>query len=177
MPKSEPSNQWSTFSAPPANAPSPPDDQQLPAVVLASSPAVISTAEITVARQRGRPFLPGQSGNPAGRPNGAKNRFTETFLDIVAKDCRIKAVCAEWPAYGYRRVTAKLHDEGRIVNHKKVMRLMKENGLTVRPRRRFIATTDSDHDGPIFPDLANDIVPTKMNSSGSAPSCAGIVLW
>src|SRR6516225_7830550 len=63
----------------------------------------------------------------------------------------IKAVCAEWPAYGYRRVTAELHGEGRIVNHKKVMRLMKENGLTVRPRRRFVATTDSDHDGPIFP--------------------------
>ena len=64
---------------------------------------------------------------------------------------QIKGVCAEWPAYGYRRVTAELHDEGRIVNHKKVMRLMKENGLTVRPRRRFIATTDSDHNGPIFP--------------------------
>ena len=39
---------------------------------------------------------------------------------------QIKAVCAEWPAYGYRRVTAELHDEGRIVSHKKVMRLMKE---------------------------------------------------
>jgi hypothetical protein len=43
-------------------------------------------------------------------------------------------MCAEWPAHGYRRVTAELHDEGRIVNHKKVMRLMKENGLTVRSR-------------------------------------------
>jgi transposase InsO family protein len=76
---------------------------------------------------------------------------------------QIKAVCAEWPAYGYRRVTAELHGEGRIVNHKKVMRLMKENGLTVRLRRRFIATTDSDHDGPIFPNLAKDIVPTTLN--------------
>jgi transposase InsO family protein len=45
---------------------------------------------------------------------------------------QIKAVCAEWPAYGYRRVTAELHGEGRIVNHKKVMRLMKANGLTLR---------------------------------------------
>src|SRR5438552_14851031 len=53
---------------------------------------------------------------------------------------QIKAVCAEWPAYGYRRVTAELRGEGRLVNHKKVMRLMKENGLTVRPRRRFVAT-------------------------------------
>ena len=76
---------------------------------------------------------------------------------------QIKGVCAEWPAYGYRRVTAELHDEGRIVNHKKVMRLMKENGLTVRPRRRFIATTDSDHNGPIFPNLTKDIVPTNLN--------------
>jgi putative transposase len=76
---------------------------------------------------------------------------------------QIKEVCTEWPAYGYRRVTAELHGEGRIVNHKKVMRLMKENGLTVRPRRRFIATTDSNHDGPIFPNLAKNIVPTNLN--------------
>ena len=76
---------------------------------------------------------------------------------------QIKAVCAEWPAYGYRRVTAELHGEGRMVNHKKVMRLMKENGLTVRPRRRFIATTDNSHDEPIFPNLAKDIVPTTLN--------------
>jgi hypothetical protein len=76
---------------------------------------------------------------------------------------QIKAVCAEWPAYGYRRVTAELHGEGRLVNHKKVMRLMKENGLTVRPRRRFVATTDSNHDGPIFPNLAENIVPTNRN--------------
>jgi putative transposase len=60
-------------------------------------------------------------------------------------------------------VTAELQGEGRIVNHKKVMRLMKENRLTVRPRRRFIATTDSDHDGPIFPNLAKNIVPTNLN--------------
>jgi hypothetical protein len=76
---------------------------------------------------------------------------------------QIEAVCAEWPAYGYRRVTAELQGQGRIVNHKKVMRLMKENDLTVRPRRRFIATTDSDHDGPIFPNLAKDVVPTNVN--------------
>ena len=76
---------------------------------------------------------------------------------------QIKTVCAEWPAYGYRRVTAELQGEGRVVNHKKVMRLMKENRLTVRPRRRFIATTDSDHNGPIFPNLAKSIVPTNLN--------------
>jgi hypothetical protein len=32
---------------------------------------------------------------------------------------RIKEICAEWPCYGYRRVTAQLHAEGMLVNHKK----------------------------------------------------------
>src|SRR4029077_3854637 len=40
---------------------------------------------------------------------------------------------------------------------------MKENGLPVRSRRRFVATTDSDHDGPIFPNLAQSIVLTDLN--------------
>ena len=76
---------------------------------------------------------------------------------------RIKEICAEWPSYGYRRVTAELRATGCRVNHKKIMRLMRENGLSVRPRRRFVATTDSDHDGPIFPNLAKDAVPTGPN--------------
>ena len=76
---------------------------------------------------------------------------------------RIKAICAEWPSYGYRRVTAELHATGCLVNHKKVMRLMQENELSVRPRRRFVATTDSDHDGPIFPNLAKDVLPAGPN--------------
>ena len=76
---------------------------------------------------------------------------------------RIKEICAEWSSYGYRRVTAQLHAEGIIANHKKVMRLMREHGLTVRPHRRFVATTDGDHDGPIFPNLAKDVVLTGPN--------------
>jgi putative transposase len=76
---------------------------------------------------------------------------------------QIKAICSDWPAYGYRRVTSELHEQGHVVNHKKVMRLMKENGLSVRARRRFMVTTDSNHAGPIFPNLAKDIMPTGVN--------------
>jgi putative transposase len=73
---------------------------------------------------------------------------------------RVHAICAEFPRYGYRRVTAQLKAEGERVNRKRVARIMREQGLQVRPRRRFVVTTDSDHDGPIFPDLAKDLVPT-----------------
>ena len=67
---------------------------------------------------------------------------------------RIEALCAEFPRDGYRRITRQLHAEGMIVNHKAVARLMRQHGLQVRPLRKFVRTTDSDHDGPIFPNLA-----------------------
>jgi putative transposase len=86
----------------------------------------------------------------------------QTIEEVRLIEC-IKEICAEWPFYGYRRVTAQLRAGGMIVNHKKVMRLMQEHGLSVRPRRRFVATTDSDHDGPVFPNLAKDVVPARAN--------------
>lgn len=45
------------------------------------------------------------------------------------------------------------------MNHKKVRRLMREHDLQPRVRRRYVTTTDSNHDSPIFPNLARDIVP------------------
>jgi hypothetical protein len=44
------------------------------------------SADITVSKQRGRPFAAGISGNPDGRPKGSRNKLTETFLDSVARD-------------------------------------------------------------------------------------------
>ena len=65
-------------------------------------------------------------------------------------------ICDEFETYGYRRVGAELRHRGMAVNSKKVRRLMREFGLQPKRRKRFVATTDSDHDGPIFPDLVRD---------------------
>ena len=69
-------------------------------------------------------------------------------------------ICDDFEFYGYRRVGAALRQQGIIVNHKKIRRLMRQHDLQPRIRRRFIATTDSNHDGPIFPNLAAGLVPT-----------------
>ena len=56
--------------------------------------AFMST-EITALKQRGRPFKPGQSGNPNGRPKGARNRATiaaEALLDGEADALTRKAI-------------------------------------------------------------------------------------
>ena len=56
-----------------------------------------------------------------------------------------------------------LRQEGLVVNSKKVRRLMREHDLQPRRRRRFVATTDSGHDLPVFPNLASNIVPDSPN--------------
>jgi putative transposase len=76
--------------------------------------------------------------------------------DDAAIVTNITAICDEFEAYGYRRVGAELRHRGMVVNSKKIRRLMREHDLKPKRRRRFVATTDSDHDNPIFPDLARD---------------------
>jgi putative transposase len=71
----------------------------------------------------------------------------------------ISAICDEFEAYGWRRVRAALWQQGVVANHKRIRRLMREHDLQPRMRRRFVTTTASNHDGPIFPDLAKDMTP------------------
>ena len=47
--------------------------------------------------------------------------------------------------YGYRRITAELRRRGMLVNHKRVVRLMREDNLLAVQPRAFVVTTDSDH--------------------------------
>ena len=54
---------------------------------------------------------------------------------------------------------AVLRQQGFVVNHKKLRRLMREHDLHPRRRQRFVSTTDGNHDLPIFPNLAREIVP------------------
>jgi putative transposase len=89
-----------------------------------------------------------------------KPRLAAAEAAEAALVLRIQEICAEFPRYGYRRVTAQLKAEGRIVNHKRVARLMRKHGLCVRPKKRFVVTTNSNHNRPIFPDLAKDVTPS-----------------
>ena len=73
-------------------------------------------------------------------------------------------ISLEYPKYGYRRITAELHRRGQIANHKKVLRIMREENLLCRPKKKFrITTTDSNHNYPVYPNLTRGIVITKIN--------------
>ena len=77
--------------------------------------------------------------------------------DDAAVVAQMKAICDEFETYGYRRVDAELRHRGIVVNAKKVRRLMREHALNPKRHRRFIATTDSNHNYPICPNLATNM--------------------
>ena len=47
----------------------------------------------------------------------------------------LQKAALEWPAYGYRRITAELQHRGFEVNRKRVLRLMREDNLLCLRRR------------------------------------------
>jgi transposase InsO family protein len=69
----------------------------------------------------------------------------------------IRSVAAEWPTYGYRRVTKQLHRQEWNINKKRVQRLMREMGLLAKAKRKARKTTNSEHDFPRYPNLVQDL--------------------
>jgi transposase InsO family protein len=66
--------------------------------------------------------------------------------------------------YGYRRITRTLRDEGWEVNHKRVARLMREDGLLAIRKRRFVPQrSDSGHDFEVAVNVARQLTPTAIN--------------
>ena len=65
--------------------------------------------------------------------------------------------------YGYRRIAVLVQREGYQVGTKKVRRLMKQDNLLAARRRKFVTTTDSDHDFVVYPNLAEQLIVTDVN--------------
>lgn len=75
----------------------------------------------------------------AGRLFGLSNsslRYQSRKPDDAAVRQRLKALAAERPRFGYRRLGVLLEREGVTVNHKRLHRLYREEGLVLRKRRR-----------------------------------------
>jgi len=91
-----------------------------------------------------------------------KDKTAKAQQDADLRD-RIEAICLEFPRYGYRRVTAELRRLNVRVNHKKVLRLMKESDLLCRAKRKWVKTTDSRHRFPRYPNLIKGLVVNRLN--------------
>jgi transposase InsO family protein len=85
-----------------------------------------------------------------------------TPVEMELRD-QMQKVALESPAYGYRRIMFELQRRGFEVNHKRVLRMMGEDNLLCVRRRAFVATTDSRHHLPIYPNLAREMKLTALN--------------
>jgi putative transposase len=70
---------------------------------------------------------------------------------------QVQESALEMPAYGYRRITHELRRRGVAVNHKRVLRVMREDNLLCLRKRGFVRTTDSAHPFPVYPNLLPEL--------------------
>ena len=82
--------------------------------------------------------------------------------DMDLRDA-IQRIALEWPSYGRPRITRELRRRGWTVNAKRVHRLLREDNLLCVRKRKFVATTDSNHGRKVYPNLARDLVPTGVD--------------
>jgi transposase InsO family protein len=87
----------------------------------------------------------------------------------VANEQLVKQIKAIYQAkrgnYGSPRITQELRQRGQNCNHKRVERLMRQEGLKgSRAKQKKVRTTDSEHDQPIAPNLLlNRPAPGKID--------------
>jgi len=80
----------------------------------------------------------------------------------------IHAIAIDFPRYGYRRITIELHRRGFQINHKVVYELMRIDNLLCIKKQFVPKTTDSEHNLPVYPNLARDIVIVGINQLWAA---------
>jgi putative transposase len=84
--------------------------------------------------------------------------------EMMVRSVIQKIVVEHRRRYGYRRVWFELkHKLGMVVNHKRVLRLMREDNLLALPRKQYVMTTDSQHSLEIALNLARHMKLTAVN--------------
>ena len=107
------------------------------------------------------------SGYRSWKRGGSAVRKRLTDAQMLAL---IRGIDRQWKnAYGSPRMVRELRDRGFPAGKERVERLMRENGIRARHKRRFKATTDSKHALPVAPNLLDrDFTPAAPNQAWSA---------
>jgi putative transposase len=99
-----------------------------------------------------------------GRPASRRQRDDLILLAHVRS-----AFAQSNGTYGSPRMTRELQDEGLAISRRRTARLMAENGLKARQKRRFKRTTDSHHGFPVAPNLlGQDFAAERPNTKWGA---------
>ena len=97
-----------------------------------------------------------------GRSSYYRGRRVRPDLDLALRD-QIHKLALSWPSYGYRPMTRALQRMGYHVNHKRILRLMREDNLLALRRKAYLSTTDSNHDHAVYANLVPGLNITGVN--------------
>jgi len=75
----------------------------------------------------------------------------------------MQQIALSFPCYGYRRMSKELRRRGFMVNHKRILALMRKDNLLCVRKRFKPQTTDSNHSFRVYPNLARDLQVTGLN--------------
>ena len=90
----------------------------------------------------------------------------ESDAEEIALRDHIEQIILEFAGYGYRRVTHALKRQGWDVNHKRVLRIMREESLLCHLKKRFVVmTTNSRHGFPVYPNRLVGLVLTAPDQA------------
>lgn len=95
----------------------------------------------------------------ASQAEGEDDDFDD---DLVVRDA-IQRIALEMTSYGYRTITRELRRRGFVVNHKRVLRLMREDNLLCLRKKQFRNTTNSNHVYPVYPNLVPTLSIDDLN--------------
>lgn len=99
--------------------------------------------------------------------------YYQPVTDLEAKQSsdtllrgHIERLQQDFPGYGYRRLGRQLRREGIVVNDKKIRRVQRKYQLfPIRWRSFKIATTDSNHNHKVYPNLLAEKIVTGINQA------------
>jgi len=101
----------------------------------------------------------------------SRNGYYQWLANVDAADAadgmglkdEIKEITLEYPRYGYRRVAAELKRRGHAANRKRVLSMMREDGLLCTRKKFKPVTTNSEHGLRRYPNLIKDMAITRLN--------------
>ena len=85
--------------------------------------------------------------------------------DATALRDAIERIVLDFPGSGSRRVTQALRRSGWPINHKRVLRVMREEALLCQLKRHFVMTTDSTHGYRTYPNLLADATLDRLDQA------------
>lgn len=89
----------------------------------------------------------------------------EEDADIRGK---IEQIRVELKGAGYRPLLRHLQQSGITIGERKLRRILKKFDLQIRPKRKFVATTDSNHDYLVYPNLLEEMTIDGINQVWTA---------